>query len=48
MSEPVLRRGGMREPEIPFEMMSHMLLFEAADLVSPRIRIKDPQSVSPW
>ena len=29
MSEHVLRRGGMRESEIQFEMMSHMLLFGA-------------------
>ena len=26
MSEHVLRRGGMRESEIPFEMMSRVLL----------------------
>ena len=26
MSEHVLRRGGMRETEIPFEMTSHVLL----------------------
>ena len=30
MSEHVLRRGGMRESEMPFEMMSRVLLFEAA------------------
>ena len=47
MSEHVLRRGGMREPEIPFEMTSRVLLFERRDLVSPKIRIKDPLSVSP-
>ena len=29
MSEHVLRRGGMRESEIPFEIMSHVLLFGA-------------------
>ena len=29
MSEHVLRRGGMRESEIPFEMTSCMLLSEA-------------------
>ena len=27
MSEHVFRRGGMQESEIPFEMMSRMLLF---------------------
>ena len=47
MSEHVLRRGGMREPEIPFEMMSRVLLLGRHDLVSPKIRIKDPLSVSP-
>ena len=26
MSEHVLRRGGLRESEIPFEMTSHVLL----------------------
>ena len=29
MSEHVLRRGGMRESEIPFEMTSCVLLFGA-------------------
>ena len=47
MSEHVLRRGGMREPKILFEMTSHLLLLGRRDLVSPEIQIEDPQSVSP-
>ena len=47
MSEHVLRRGGMQEPEIPFEMTSHVLLLGRHDLVPPEIQIEDPQSVSP-
>ena len=37
----------VREPEIPFKMTSRVLLLEWHDLVSPKIRIKDPLSVSP-